>query len=133
MSVGPSFGPLVGNLCEKVTFRVSNGTSNCDKTEISNCDEIKNSNGEKTQKHKLWWNSKTQIVMKLKNSNCDATQKLKLCWNSTTQIVMKLRNSNGDKTPKLNLWQTKKNSNCVKTKQTKVVTKLKLCAELKLW
>ena len=45
---------------------------------------------------------KNLIVMKLKNSNCDKTQKLKLWWNletqmwwnSKTQIVMKFKNSN---------------------------------------
>ena len=63
-----------------------------------------NSNCDETQKIKLWWNSKTQIVMKLQNSNCDETQKLKLWWNSKTQIVMKLKNSKCDKTQKLKLW-----------------------------
>ena len=43
------------------------------KTHNSNCDEIRNSNCVETQKLKLWWNSKTQTVMKLKNSNCDET------------------------------------------------------------
>ena len=33
---------------------------------------------QKNQKLKLWWNSKTQIVMKLQITNCDQTQKLKL-------------------------------------------------------
>ena len=43
--------------------------SNSDKIQILNCDE--------TQKLKLWWNSKTQVMMKLKNSNCDETPKTK--------------------------------------------------------
>ena len=43
-----------------------------------NCDE--------TQKLKLWWNSKTQIVMKLK--------KLKFWFNSKTQILMIIKTSN---------------------------------------
>ena len=36
--------------------------------------------------------------MKLKNSNCDETQKLKLRWNLKTQIVMKLKLSWNSKT-----------------------------------
>ena len=68
----------------------------------------------------MWWNSKTQIVMKLKNSNCDETQKLqfwqtpkfKLWQNSNTQIVtiqiLKLRKKlDFDKMQNLKLWQTK--------------------------
>ena len=103
--------------------------------------KLKNSNWDKTQKLKLLWNSKTQILDKLKdsmcdktkNSNCDETQKCKMQVNlktqivtkpntqkSKTQIVAKLKNSNLDKTQivtKLN------NSKCNKTK---TVTKLKL-------
>ena len=69
-------------------------------------------------KLKLWWSSKTLILMKLKNSNCDKTQKLKFnpklkAWrkkpsktqNLTTQIVTKLKKSNYYKTQKLKLWQ----------------------------
>ena len=48
--------------------------------------QFKNLNCDKVQKLKLWYNSKTQIVIKL-NSNCDETKK----------------NSNCDKT-KLKLW-----------------------------
>ena len=69
--------------------------------------KLKNSNGDETQKLKLWSNSKTQIlikknlktwiVMKLKNSNCDETQNLKLWQNSKAQIMTKLLNSNCDK------------------------------------
>ena len=39
--------------------------------------KLKNTNFDKTQQLKLWYNSKTQIVMKLKNANCDENQKLK--------------------------------------------------------
>ena len=92
--------------------------------------KLKNSNCDKTQKHKLWQNSITQIVIKL-NSNGDKTQKLNL-WQlkkskcDKTQLVTKLnmwQNSTCDKTPiltKLKLWQ---NSSCDKTQ---IVTKLKL-------
>ena len=97
--------------------------------------QLKNSNCDKTQKLKLWPNSKTQIatkqkkvwqnfktqmVTKIKNSNCDQTKNIKL-WgekkNSKTPIVRKkkLQNCNCDKTQKLKLWQ---NSN------TKIMTKL---------
>ena len=72
---------------------------------------------QKTQKLHFWWNSKTQVVMKLKNSNCDETQKLKLWWNSKTHIVIKLNNSNCDKTQKHKLWC---NSNCDETKKLKL-------------
>ena len=79
------------------------------------------SNWDQTQKLKLWWNAKTQIlwnsktqtVMKLKNSNCDESQKLKLLWNShcdETQFLFY-------KTQNLQLWQNLK---------TQIVTKLKL-------
>ena len=43
----------------------------------------------KTQKHKLWQNSKTQVMTKFKNSKCDETQKQKLWQNLETQIVTK--------------------------------------------
>ena len=57
--------------------------------------KLKNSNYDETKKIKLWWNSKTQIViklktpivLKLKNSNCDEIQKLKLWWNLKTKMV----------------------------------------------
>ena len=53
--------------------------------------KLKNSNFDKTQKHKLGHNSKTQIVIKLKNSNFEKkNSKLYLRWNSKTQIVEKL-------------------------------------------
>ena len=82
----------------------------------SNCDE--------TQKLKIWWNSKTKIVMKLKNSSCDETknsncnetQKSKLWGNSKTEIVRKLRNWNGEKI---------QNSNCDETQKTQIVMKIK--------
>ena len=43
--------------------------------------------------NKLSQKNLTQIVMKLNISNCDITQKLKLGWNSKTQIVIKPKNS----------------------------------------
>ena len=61
---------------------------------------LKTWNCEKSQKIKLWQNSKTRIMTKLKKLNCDKTQKLKLWQNSKTQIVTKLKNSNCDKTKK---------------------------------
>ena len=61
----------------KIVMKLQN--SNCDETQNSNFDETKSSNCDES-----------------KNSNCDETQKLKLWWNSKTQIVIKL-NSNGDK------------------------------------
>ena len=90
---------------------------------------LKNSNGDKTQKLILWKNPRTQIVTKLKKTQIVRTQivtKLKLWhysnWDKTqilqssncdqkkTQIVTKLKNSNSDKTrimTNLNLWQEK--------------------------
>ena len=97
--------------------------------------KLKNSNCDETQQLQLWWNLKTQIVikfktqivMKLKSSNGDETHKLKWWLNSKTQIVMKLKNSNCEETKKPKFWQ---NSNCDKTKKLKcdkiqIVTKLK--------
>ena len=151
--------PLVQEVCEKLTLRVSNGNLNlpttylptylptylCDSSERSDscdsshsshsshssdsCDssdkkfrhyifslsffpsfyrvlkivtKLKNSNYDKSQKTKLWQNSKTQIVSKIKTQN--------------TQNLTKLQNSNCDKTPKINLWQNRK---------TQIMTKLK--------
>ena len=105
-------------------------TQNAKIHKISNCDKTKNL--------KLWWNSKSQILMKPKNSNCDETQKLKLWWISNTQIVtklknsfcdenqivMKLKNSNCDETPKVKFWRNSK-TQIVKTSITQNVTKLK--------
>ena len=63
----------------------------------------RNSNCDKTQKLKLWPNSKTWIVTKqnkiffltkLENLICDKTQKLKLWQNSRTEIVTKLKKLN---------------------------------------
>ena len=72
--------------------------------------------------------------MKLKNSNCDKTQKLKLRWNSKTQIVIKLKTqiwinvkaqifmiikiSNPAKTKKLKFGWKLINSNCDKNKNS---------------
>ena len=54
--------------------------------------KLTNSNCDQTQKLKLWWNLKTQIVMKLLNSNCDKIYKKKnsIC-DSKTHIVTKLK------------------------------------------
>ena len=68
------------------------------KLKNSNSNIIKNSNCDKTQKLKLWQNSKSKMVTKLKNFNGDKTQKLKLWHNLSTQIVTKLKNSSCDKT-----------------------------------
>ena len=62
---------------------------------------LKNSNCDKTKKHKLWLNSKTQILTKHKNL-----------------IMTKLNNSNCDKTQKLKWWKKLKNSNCEKLKNS---------------
>ena len=78
----------------------------------------------------MWWQSETQIVMKLKNSSFDETknlngdeiQKLKLWWNR--------KKSNGNETQKLKLWwdskaqigMNLKNINC---DETQIVIKLK--------
>ena len=71
--------------------------------------KLKNSNCDKTQKLKLWQNSK--------KSNCDKTEKLKVLPNSKTLIVTKLKKTNCDKTQKFKLWQNSK---------TQIVTKLSL-------
>ena len=76
--------------------------------------KLKKSNCDKTQKIKLWQNSKNQIVTKLKNQIV-TTQKLKSWQNSKTEIVTKLKNSNGDK--------TKKKNYCDKTKKLKLLQK----------
>ena len=52
--------------------------------------KLDNLNCDEAQKLKLWWISKTQIVIILKNSNCEEIQNTK--WqNSKTQIVTKLK------------------------------------------
>ena len=51
--------------------------------------KLKKFNGNKTQKLKLWLNSKTEIVI----TNCDKTE-----------MVMKLKNSNWDNSQQLKLW-----------------------------
>ena len=115
--------------------------------------KLKNSNYDKTQNHKLWWNSKTvncDETQKLKlwlNSNCDKIyysnceklklKRLKFWWNSITQSVMKLKNSktqivmklkylNCEETQQITLWQT----------QTVIKIKTSNCDEtqkLELW
>ena len=52
-----------------------------------NVTKLKNWNCDKTQKFKLWHNSKTE--------NCYKSQKLQLWKNSKTQIVTKLKKSKG--------------------------------------
>ena len=100
------------------------------KVKNSNCDETQITNGDTTQKLKLWQNSKTQTVAKLKNSNCDKTQivRRKILKNSKchkTQIVTKFENSNLiQKTQKLKLWQKLK---------TQIVSKIQIFTKLKLW
>ena len=64
---------------------------------------LKNSKFDETQKLKLWWNSKIQIVMKLKKINCDEL-KTQMWWKSKTSILMKLKKSNCDETEKLKVW-----------------------------
>ena len=106
--------------------------------------KLQSSNGDKTQKLKLWktqiyQNSITHIVTKVKmwqNSSCDKTQivtKPKLIQKSNceeknikslfdkTQIKTKLKNSNCDQTQKLKLWQNLKydNSQLLKKKHSK--------------
>ena len=78
------------------------------KLKKSNDDKTQNSNCDKTQKTKLWWNSITHIVMKLNNSNCDETQKLKLWQNSKLKLWRK--NLNYEE-KKVHLWKEEKTSN----------------------
>ena len=98
----------------------------------------KNSNGDKTQKLKLWQNSKTQIVTnsktqigtelelgqnpkskerkKLKTQNVTKfklwqNSRIKIWWNSKLSIVTKLKNSSCDKNfrmTNINLLRNKK-------------------------
>ena len=68
--------------------------------------------GEKTQKLKLWHNSKTEIVRKIK------TQKLKSRPN-LNQIATQLKTSSRDKTQGLKFLQLKK-LNCDKTQELKL-------------
>ena len=86
--------------------------------------KLKNSNGDKTQKLKLWQNSKTQIVTKLKNSNCDnlktqivTTEILTKQNYDKTQVVTKLKNSKCDK---IQIVTKLKNSKCDKNKKFKL-------------
>ena len=92
--------------------------------------KLKNSNFDKTQKLKLWQNSKTQIGIKLCSDSCDSSYSCDTTdsndssdkKNSFTfffclkaQIVFKVKNSNFDQTHKNRLWQDSK---------TQIVTKL---------
>ena len=100
-------------LWEKKSKTQIRQNSDCDSSESSDQKIISQQNlkktiSQKTQKLKLRWNSKPQMLMKLKNSNCDLTQKLKLWTNSKTQILTKLWNSNCDKTQNWNGYKTQK-------------------------
>ena len=114
--------------------------------------KLKNSNCDKSEKLRLWWNSKSNCdeIQKLEwwqnsNSNCDKTQKLEL-WHTSncditqivreetqtqnvrTQIVTNSKNSNYDKTQTQILTKLN-NLNCVKNSicnETHIVMKLKL-------
>ena len=108
-----------------------NLNSDCDKLKKSNCDETQKL--KLCQKLKLWWNlttqigmkQKTQMLTKLTNSNCDKTQKLKL-WVKTQNVKRKklenskCDNSNCDKLKNSNYDKTKKNSNCDKAQKLKL-------------
>ena len=96
-----------------------------------NCEKTQNSNRDKTQKPKLWQNSKMQIVLKHKNSNCDNSKaqikiNIKLWAILKTQIVAKLKYSNCEKKTKKsnldkNLFVSKLQiSNCEKTQKLKL-------------
>ena len=78
--------------------------------------KLKNLNFDKTQKLKLWQNSKSQIVTKLKNLNFDKTRKPENSNCDTTKIVTKLK--------KIKLGQNAKTQIVTKLK-TQIVTKLK--------
>ena len=83
--------------------------------------KLKKLNCDETQKIKFWWNSKTQIVVKLKKN--PVVMKLKYSngdKKSKTQIVTKLKNSKGDITQKLKLWKKRK------TQKYDFLSKLKL-------
>ena len=71
--------------------------------------KFKNSKFDKTQKHTLWSNSKTQSVTKLKNSKCYKISKLKM-W----QNKKKIGQNSKLKMPKKN----KKKSICKKYQKT---------------
>ena len=63
--------------------------------------KFKNSKLDKTQKLKIWPNSKTQNVTKLKNSKCYKTPKLKM-WQNKIKIRTKLKTENAEKKRKKN-------------------------------
>ena len=85
--------------------------------------KLKNGHFDKTQKLKLFPNSRSQILTKLKNRICDKTDKSNL---DKTQIVRKLKNSNCEKTIKKKTnWDKTKTLNWQQTSKTQVETKLK--------
>ena len=99
--------------------------------------QLQKSNCDRTQKHKLWQNSKTQIVTKLKLWR----KKLKKSKCHKTQIVPNLRTQIKYQNSKTQIVTKLKNLNCVKNasfNETQIVMKFEnsICAEtqkLKLW
>ena len=99
----------------------------------------------------MWWNLKTQIVMKLKNWKCDKIKIKSNCDVTLTEIRTKLKlgqNSNceGEKhnnqnVTKLNLWQNlrtqimtnSKNGDKTKKKQLWQNSKTPIVTKLKMW
>ena len=80
-----------------------NKKSNWDKTWKPKLEQILNKN--KTQKLKLWQNSKTAIVTRLKKLNCYKTKKHQLIVTKLKNPKRKINNWNYGKTQKLKLWQ----------------------------
>ena len=89
----------------------------------------KNKFKDKTQTHKLSQKKtndyQTQYKAKPKNLNCCKSQKVKLWQNSKTQIVSKLKNYNCDRKRKKKIYRTHKLKSWQNPK-TQIVTKLKL-------
>ena len=83
----------------------------CD--ESQNVTKLKNSKKDKTQKHRMWQNSKTQNLTNSKNSKCDKTPKIKM-WKKKN--VKKLKNSICDKSKcdKQKKWQISTNQKVTK-------------------
>ena len=81
------------------------------------------------------WRKKTQLVKKVKNSNCDKTEKHKLWQSSKTQIETKFKKKTqivNKKTKRVKLWQNLKTqivnklkANCDKTQKNKLGQNLK--------
>ena len=90
----------------------------------------------------MWWNSKTQILMKVKTKIVMKKKlilwwnsKIKLWLNSKTQIVNTLKSSNRDKTQKLKWLQNSKMQIGTKLKKLKLGqdSKTQIVTQLKLW